>query len=517
MTEKEELAWLESYRKAPFLVLADAETDAVANALKGENARISAICVNALMSHTWQPINKGAALLSALDEDVRKEVVIMLASDDWLRRITVSEEDRALLYVKSKLLNLSDDEIVSTAEAWSIAAMISYLTPAEASFVLKPLQRAKPDLYKAVAEHLFFFEDIALLQKDAISRALADINWEEIVKALHGADSAVINRIAESMGEEARDRLYLQLKTRKAPAALTKNQKQQRILSILRRLEETGDITLPPSVQLTADSEFSKEALFARRQILDSIDIGEENSCVSADYVRTLLFSSSANRIALSLSFLPKAEQLATVQVLLRVEPEKTARVLLKRAFLNRQNLHLLTALSANTPVTRKTENEALLAIKPYLLASTNSLKEAAEEIAGKNAQKPQRLATLLSLLSPEKAAPCLAALTAHDSAMANAVKSRILRFSDTLRVPDSLLSKLFAGKWNNTASYIAPAVCTESREIQEKFCRALGRARTAESAKHLRALLAESPHYSAKEIRTAQERLLIHIHGRLK
>ena len=181
MTEQEEIERLESYRKSPIAVLAGANLDSLFATFKDEPIRVVAVCVNALMSHDFFYIFNAAKILSVLDDDIRGEVTVMLSCDDWLRRITQSEEDRVLLHIKCKMLHLNDDEVVSCAGIVRTAEMLSYLPANVACSLLDPLKNKDGQLYEDLFEHLFFFDDIALLSDDSVRRILLRVYGIEYI------------------------------------------------------------------------------------------------------------------------------------------------------------------------------------------------------------------------------------------------------------------------------------------------------------------------------------------------
>ena len=91
---------------------------------------------------------------------------------------------------------------------------------------------------------MFIFEDIFKLHDISIQKVLREVDNKDLGLAMKGANQEVNNRIYKNMSKRAADMLKEEI-TYMGPVRLKEvEEAQQRIVNVIRRLEEAGEIVI---------------------------------------------------------------------------------------------------------------------------------------------------------------------------------------------------------------------------------------------------------------------------------
>ena len=91
---------------------------------------------------------------------------------------------------------------------------------------------------------MFVFEDIVLLDDRSIQRVLREVDARDLAIALKGASDAVKEKIFKNMSQRARQMLQEEMEYMGPVRVKQIEEAQQKIISIIRRLEEAGEIVI---------------------------------------------------------------------------------------------------------------------------------------------------------------------------------------------------------------------------------------------------------------------------------
>jgi flagellar motor switch protein FliG len=91
---------------------------------------------------------------------------------------------------------------------------------------------------------MFVFEDIVMLDDRAIQRVLREVDSQELSKALKSVDTEVQDKIFRNMSKRAAQMLKEDMEFMGPVRLKDVEESQQKIVSIIRHLEETGEIVV---------------------------------------------------------------------------------------------------------------------------------------------------------------------------------------------------------------------------------------------------------------------------------
>ena len=100
------------------------------------------------------------------------------------------------------------------------------------------------ELSQAIQNQMFVFENLLEVDDRGMQTILREVQSEQLIIALKGADDAVKEKIFKNMSSRAADVMREDLEA-KGPVRLQEvEDAQKEILTVVKRLEEAGDITL---------------------------------------------------------------------------------------------------------------------------------------------------------------------------------------------------------------------------------------------------------------------------------
>jgi len=111
-------------------------------------------------------------------------------------------------------------------------------------YILDRLDQVDHGLVDEIKSKMFLFEDIVRLNRLSIQRVLKEIGNEDLVLALKGVKAQVANFIFENMSKRMQDMIREEMSL-KGPVRIREvEEAQQKIVTIIRRLEETGEVMI---------------------------------------------------------------------------------------------------------------------------------------------------------------------------------------------------------------------------------------------------------------------------------
>ena len=102
-------------------------------------------------------------------------------------------------------------------------------------------------LQKKIKKRMFVFEDIVLLDDRAIQKVLREVDTSELGKALRGVETEVQDKIFRNMSKRASQLLKEEMEYMGPVRLKDVEETQQKIVSIIRKLEDQGEIVVARS------------------------------------------------------------------------------------------------------------------------------------------------------------------------------------------------------------------------------------------------------------------------------
>ncbi len=212
------------------------EPRAVAELIRLEHPQIISIILSYLES------DNAAEILAALPENMRTDVLIRVATLDGIQPSALHELDEML----EKQFAGNSDSLKSAGMGGlkTAANLLNFLDSSVENQVMESLKEVDEELGQNIQDLMFVFDNLIDVDDRGIQALLREISSENLIVALKGADEEVKEKIIKNMSKRAAEMLRDDLEA-KGPVRLSEVEAAQKeILSIARRMSESGEISL---------------------------------------------------------------------------------------------------------------------------------------------------------------------------------------------------------------------------------------------------------------------------------
>lgn len=208
---------------------------AIAELIRNEHPQIIAtILVHLDRDHA-------SGVLAAFDERLRNDVVLRIATLDGIQPNALKELNEVL----SKVLAGGDRVRKAPLGGPKTAAeILNFLGASAESSVLGAIRNNDLELAQKIEEQMFTFSDLLKLDNKSMQRVLREVQSEQLIVALKGAEPEMRERVFSNMSSRAAETLRDDLDSR-GPVKLSDVEAQQKeILKVARRLSDEGEILI---------------------------------------------------------------------------------------------------------------------------------------------------------------------------------------------------------------------------------------------------------------------------------
>jgi flagellar motor switch protein FliG len=185
--------------------------------------------------------NKASVILQNLPHEVQSDVAKRIATMDRTSPEVLREVERVL---EKKLSSLSSEDYTAAGGVESIVEILNLVDRASEKQIIEALEDEDPELAEEIKKRMFVFEDIVMLDDRAIQKVMREVDSQELAKALKSVDSQVQDKIFKNMSKRAASMLKEDMEYMGPVRLKDVEEAQQKIVSIIRHLEDTGEIVV---------------------------------------------------------------------------------------------------------------------------------------------------------------------------------------------------------------------------------------------------------------------------------
>jgi len=185
--------------------------------------------------------NKASQILQNLQQEVQSDVARRIATMDRTSPEVLREVERVL---EKKLSSLSSEDYTTAGGVESIVEILNLVDRASEKQIIEALEEEDPELAEDIKKRMFVFEDIVMLDDKAIQKVMREVDSQGLAKALKSVDSEVQDKIFKNMSKRAASMLKEEMEYMGPVRLKDVEEAQQKIVSIIRHLEDTGEIVV---------------------------------------------------------------------------------------------------------------------------------------------------------------------------------------------------------------------------------------------------------------------------------
>jgi flagellar motor switch protein FliG len=185
--------------------------------------------------------NKASVILQNLEPEKQSDVARRIAIMDRTSPEVLREVERVL---EKKLSTLSSEDYTAAGGVGSIVEILNLVDRSSEKQIVEALEEEDPELAEEIKKRMFVFEDIVMLDDRSIQKVLREVDQQELSKALKSVDAEVQDKIYKNMSKRAAQMLKEDMEFMGPVRLKDVEEAQQKIVSIIRHLEDTGEIVV---------------------------------------------------------------------------------------------------------------------------------------------------------------------------------------------------------------------------------------------------------------------------------
>lgn len=222
-------------QKTPFSFLQKAESENLLTFIQDEHPQTIALIVCHLAHH------KAAEILSGLPMQKQVEVIKRIANMEQTNPEVIREVERGL---ESRLSNMLTQSMEKAGGVNTVAEILNLADRATEKSIMEGLESDDPELVEEIRRLMFVFEDILKVDDKGIQMILKEIDNDQLGLALKTASPDLQQKIFKNMSERAATLIKEDMQYMGPVRVSDVEQAQQRIVDIVRRLEDSGEIII---------------------------------------------------------------------------------------------------------------------------------------------------------------------------------------------------------------------------------------------------------------------------------
>ncbi|HPB81404.1 MAG TPA: flagellar motor switch protein FliG [Spirochaetota bacterium] len=222
-----------SLQVRPFDFIRRTDPSHLLNFIQGEHPQTIALIL------AYLDPSKGAQIISGLNHQIQADVAKRIATMDRTSPDVLREVERVL---ERKLSTLASEDYTSAGGIDAIVEVLNNVDRGTEKIIIEALEEEDPELAEEIKKRMFVFEDIVLLDDRSIQKVLREVDSQDLAKALKGVDAEVQEKIYRNMSKRAASLLREDMDFMGPIRLRDVEESQQKIVNIIRKLEEAGDI-----------------------------------------------------------------------------------------------------------------------------------------------------------------------------------------------------------------------------------------------------------------------------------
>lgn len=224
-----------SLQEVPFQFLKKADPTQISSFIQEEHPQTIAL----ILAHLDPKVS--ALALTSLPPEIQADVIYRIATMDRTAPEIIREIERVL---ERKMAAIFTQGFTFAGGVKEVAEILNLIERSTEKSIMEKLQERDPDLANEITKLMFTFDDLIYVEDSGIQKALREIDTKDLALALKAATDEVKEKIFKNMSERAREMLKEEIEFMGPVRLRNVEEAQQRIVAVIRRLEEAGEIVI---------------------------------------------------------------------------------------------------------------------------------------------------------------------------------------------------------------------------------------------------------------------------------
>ena len=224
-----------SLQVKPFEFVRKTDATQLLSFIQDEHPQTIALILSYLSS------TQAALIISALPPERQADVARRIATMDRTSPDVIKEVERVL---ESKLANLVNQDYTIIGGVDQVVEILNSTDRGTEKHIMEILEIEDPELADEIRKKMFVFEDVLLLDDRSIQRVLKDVDNSDLGLALKGANEEVQNAIFNNLSKRLAQMIKEDMEFMGPVRMKDVEEAQQKIVNIIRKLEDSGEIVI---------------------------------------------------------------------------------------------------------------------------------------------------------------------------------------------------------------------------------------------------------------------------------
>lgn len=224
-----------SLQVKPFDFARRADPSQLLNFIQHEHPQTIALILSYLEAE------QAGIILSSLPQEMQADIARRIATMDSTSPEVISEIESVL---ERKLSSTVTQDFSETGGVDAVVEVLNGVDRATEKTILDSLEAQDPDLAEEIRKRMFVFEDIVTLDNRSIQRIIRECENEDLILSLKVSSHEVQKVLFDNMSERMADTFKEEIEILGPVRLRDVEEAQSRIVSIIRRLEDSGEIII---------------------------------------------------------------------------------------------------------------------------------------------------------------------------------------------------------------------------------------------------------------------------------
>jgi flagellar motor switch protein FliG len=185
--------------------------------------------------------DQASMVLSELPREKRVDVVERIAKMDSASPEVIKAIEATL---EKKFATIVTTDMAEVGGVNYIADVLNHVDRATEKFIFDELSVRDPELVNDIRQKMFVFEDILTLDALSIQRFIRDVDSKDLAIAIKGSSPDVTAVLYANMPQRMQESIQADIEYLHNVRLRDVEEAQQRIVAIIRRLEEEGELVI---------------------------------------------------------------------------------------------------------------------------------------------------------------------------------------------------------------------------------------------------------------------------------
>ena len=224
-----------SLQVRPFEFARKTEAAQLVNFIQNEHPQTIALILSYLKP------SQSAEIIRALPAEMQADTARRIALMDRASPDVISQIEREF---EKRLSTLVSEDYTSIGGIDSIVEIINQVDRSTEKNIMENLEIEDPELAEVIKKRMFVFEDITTLDPKSIQRVLREVDNHQLAIALKGAGEGVKEVIMANISKRLAAMIEEDLEYMGPKRVKEVEDAQQKIVNIIRKLEDAGEIVI---------------------------------------------------------------------------------------------------------------------------------------------------------------------------------------------------------------------------------------------------------------------------------